>query len=196
MIELCAASDDDVVLAFLRAEIDSPKWGSAYGRAMRIRGLTRESLLDAADLSDAKANVDRMNLLADVRGFGRGTGLFQGFPPHVEWRLSVIETPDFGRLKYISKDEDWRTLSGGTRLVEAGARNLESDVNIARRVRETRLKIEHGECTTALVIVEKGDADLVIVEGHTRATAYAVLSDRSFTAFIGRSPLMHRWAFV
>jgi hypothetical protein len=196
MIELCPASEDDVVLAFLRAEIDSPTWGPAYRGAMRIRGLSRASLVDAADLSEAKANRDRMNLLAYVRGFGRGTDLFQAFPPDVEWRLAVIETADFGRLKYISNDADWLTLSRGTRLVEAGARNLESNDHIAGKVRDTRLKIEQGQCTTALILVEAGDGDLVIVEGHTRATAYAVLSDRSFTAFVGRSPLMHRWAFV
>jgi hypothetical protein len=38
--------------------------------------------------------------------------------------------------------------------------------------------------------------DLILVEGHTRATAYAVLSDRVFPAFIGTSPLMDQWAFI
>jgi hypothetical protein len=196
MIELCAASEDDVVLAFLRAEIDSPTWGPAYRGAIRLRGLDRASLIDAADLSDAQANRDRMNLLSDVRGFGRGIGLFAGFPVHVEWKLAVIETADFGRLKYISNDADWLNLSGGTRFVEDGARNLESNDRIAANVHAAQHEIEQGRCTAPLILAEVDDGSLVIVEGHTRATAYVVLSDRSFTALIGASPLMRRWAFV
>jgi len=196
MIELCAASENDVVLAFLQAEINSPKWGPHYQEAMRTRGLARASLIDAADLSEAQANRHRIGLLGDVRGFGRDAGLFQGFPRDVEWRLAVIEPPDFLRLKYISNDAGWLELSGGTRLVQGGARNLESNGRIATDVRRTRHEIEQGRCTAALILVEAGGDDMVIVEGHTRATAYAVLADRPFNAFIGASPLMSRWAFI
>ena len=44
-------------------------------------------------------------------------------------------------------------------------------------------------------MVENDTGELVLVEGHTRATAYAVLSDRAFPAFIGTSVLMGQWAF-
>jgi hypothetical protein len=47
-----------------------------------------------------------------------------------------------------------------------------------------------------LIIVETNSGDLILVDGHTRATAYAVLSDRVFPAFIGTSPLMDQWAFI
>jgi hypothetical protein len=196
MIELGTASDDDVVLAFLQAEIDSPKWGRHYRAAMRARGLERARLIGAPDLSDAQANRDRMNLLGDVRGFGRGIGLFRGFPLDVEWKHVMVEPPDFQRLKYISGDADWLDLSGGTRLVREGARNLQIDSRIAASVRRTRRAIEQGRCTAALILVEGDRGDLVIVEGHTRATAYVVLWDRSFPAFIGTSPLMMQWVFI
>jgi hypothetical protein len=196
MIELGSASDDDAVLAFLQAEIDSPKWGRHYRAAMRARGLERARLIDAADLSDAQANHDRMSLLGDVRGFGRGIGLFRGFPLDVEWKQVIVEPPDFQRLKYISGDADWLDLSGGTRLVQEGARNLEIDSNIAASVRRTQRGIEQGRCAAALILVENGRDELVIVEGHTRATAYVSISDRSFPAFVGTSPLMMQWVFI
>jgi hypothetical protein len=184
------------VLAFLQAEIDSPKWGRHYPATMRASGLERARLIGAPDLFDAQANRDRMGLLGDVRGFGRGAGLFRDFPLDVEWRQVMVEPPDFQQLKYISGDADWLDLSGGTRLVQEGARNFEVDTRIAASVRRTRRAIEQGRCTAALILVESGRGELVIVEGHTRATAYAVLSDRSFPAFVGTSPLMMQGAFI
>ena len=59
-----------------------------------------------------------------------------------------------------------------------------------------RQRIEQGLPMAELIMVETDAGELVLVEGHTRATAYAVLSDRAFPAFIGTSPLMGRWAFV
>jgi hypothetical protein len=49
MIELGDACEDDVVLAFLRAEIDSPKWGEDYSRVLRELHLDRVSLIDVGD---------------------------------------------------------------------------------------------------------------------------------------------------
>jgi hypothetical protein len=118
---------------------------------MQARGWDRARLIDAADLSDALANRNRETLLGDVRGFGRGGALFQGFPLDTRWRRVVIELPDFHRP---------------------------------------------GRCTAAPILVEADGGALVIVEGHTRATAYALLSDRSFSAFIGTSSLVNQWFFV
>jgi|SRR5262245_14296988 len=195
MIEIRPASEHDVVLAFLQAEIDSPKYESDYRNAMAQRGLSR-ALIDAPNLTDAQANNQRISLLAAVRGFGCNAGLFQGFPVDVVWRLVTIEPADFPRLKYIGRDAGWRDITGGTRLVVDGARNLESNARIAGNFHDTRQAIEQGRCTAPLILVEVSDGAMVIVEGHTRATAYALLGDRSFPAFVGTSPLMSRWWWV
>jgi hypothetical protein len=192
MIEQGPASEDDVVLAFVQAEIDSPKWGPSYRAALQAHGWARADLIDAADLSDLQANRNRRALLGDVRGFGRGTGLFQGFPSDAAWRRVSIELPDIQRLKYINHDADWLELSGGTRLVQVAARNLQINRRIAANVCRTRREIEQGRCTVALILVKASNDELVVLEGHTRATAYAVLADRPFTAFIGMSSLMNR----
>ena len=63
MIEQGPASQDDVVLAFLQAEIDSPKWGPCYLAAMQARGWNRTGLIDTADLSNSQANHNRRTLL-------------------------------------------------------------------------------------------------------------------------------------
>lgn len=196
MIELGAASEDDVVLAFLRAEIDSPKWGPNYSYALRELELDRVSLVDAADLEDARACSARKDLLGVVRGYGRDVALFEGFPKDTTWRRVKVEPSDFQRLKCISKDERWYKLTGGTRLIREAASNFEDYPELVDRVRVAIRRIEQRLPIAELIMVETGSGDLVLVEGHTRATAYAVLSDRAFQSFIGISPLMGQWAFI
>jgi len=196
MMGLGVASEDEVVLAFLRAEIDSPKRRVDYLPRLQALRLNRTSLIDLADLSDASANHARRLILGAARGYGRGEWLFKGFPADTKWERVLIEPADFGRLKYISRDADWLSLSGRTRLVQDGARNLDANRRIAASVREAQQIIEQGRAMVELILVEAGDGALVVVEGHTRATAFAVLADRPFRSFVGRSPSMSQWSFI
>jgi hypothetical protein len=196
MIELGAASEDEVVLAFLRAEIDSPKWGQDYLDVLRDLHLDRVSLIDAADLADVQAGCTRKVVLGAVRGYGFNGALFTGFPRDTTWRRVQVELSDFPRLKCISNDELWFKLTVGTRFIWQAARNLDARSELAVRVRGAIRRIEEHLPVAELIMVETNSGDLILVEGHTRATAYTVLADRAFPAFIGTSPLMGRWAFV
>jgi YD repeat-containing protein len=49
------ASEDEVVLAFLKAEIDSPIWGPRYQQFLTNSGLTRDVLIHHADLGNTDA---------------------------------------------------------------------------------------------------------------------------------------------
>jgi hypothetical protein len=196
MLELGVASEDDVVLAFLRAEIDSPKWGPFYLRLLRDLHLDRGSLIDVADLADMRAGSIRKDILGAVRGYGRNDALFTGFPRGTTWRRVQVEPSDFHRLKCISNDEQWFNLTAGTRLIQGAARNLDAYPELAVRVRGAIKRIEQGLPVAELIMVENHSGDLILVEGHTRATAYAVLADRSFQSFVGTSSLMGQWAFI
>lgn len=196
MKELGAASEEEVVLAFLRAEIDSPKWGADYLRVLPALDLDRASLIDDANLEDALACDTRKVLLGAVRGYGRDDALFKNFPRDTKWRRVELAPSDFRRLKCISRDDRWSNLTGGTRLIEEAARNLDTYPELAERVSVARERIEQGLPMAELITVENDAGDLILVEGHTRATAYAMLADRPFQSFVGTSPLMSQWHFI
>jgi hypothetical protein len=158
---------------------------------MRVRGLAREGLMDG----DADAKHNRRVILGEVRGFGRNNLLFGGFPGDTSWRRVLVELPDFDRLKYINRDAGWLGLSRGTRLVRDGAHYLDSNQHIREKVLGARREIEQNRCTAELILVEADDGALVVVEGHTRATAYIVLG-RPFLALVGKSPSMSTWHFI
>ena len=106
----------------------------------------------------------------------------------------MVEPSDFERLKYVGRDMDWLKLSANTRRVEDGARNLDANRRIAGDVRAAQLAIQQGRVIDDLILVD-AHGDLIVVEGHTRATAFVLLSE-PFRAFIGTSPQMGRWASV
>jgi hypothetical protein len=194
MIEQGRASEDEVVLAFLRAEINSTMRQQHYMRCVQSLGLDRASLLDTADLTDEHANYARKVILGAVRGFGRGLWLFEGFPTNTAWRRVLVEPADFHRLKCISMDTQWRDLTRGTRLIQEAACNFDADPEVGPIVRGIMQAIESGSPLNELIMVETSDA-LVLLEGNKRATAYAALANRPFEAFLGTSPSMGGWAF-
>ena len=51
MPELGPASNDEMVLCFIRAEINSPKWGPLYQRKFKDLHFDRSSLIDNAIIS-------------------------------------------------------------------------------------------------------------------------------------------------
>jgi hypothetical protein len=183
-----------MVLCFIRAEIDSTKWGPCYAQVLNALHFDRSSLIDNADLGDSLANRDRGIVLGALRGYGRDEGLFQRFPLDTKWRRVSVSPSGFHRLKYINNDASWLNLTYGTRLVEHGARNYRGSERAAG-VDDVLQKIRQGASVPELILVDDMRSGLVILEGHTRATAF-VAASHPISAFVGTSPTMRRWVFI
>jgi hypothetical protein len=198
MIDLGPATEDDVVLAFLQAEIDSVRFGSCYATILANSGLDRHSVIDHPDRSSPQANSIRRELLNLVRGYGSGKALFTGFPPDVAWRHVSMGQGDFPKLRY-AKCAPWIELSGGTRLVTEGAKNIAPGgpaEDAAVNIRAVLDDLKCGKRYPELIGVEGQNGDIILMEGHTRATAY-VLSPPAepIGCIVGSSSTMTSWAF-
>jgi len=108
-----------MVLAFLRAEFDSPRFG------YYIRGWLggNRALIDDPDLDDVAENTTRKRALENVRGFGTNAALFTEFPIDAEWLRVIYTVEEVGAMKYANHPT-WTRLSKGTRLVIDGAANV------------------------------------------------------------------------
>src|SRR5437588_4675892 len=111
MIEIGPATENEMVLAFVQAEIDSARFGPIYTGILSNSGINRESLIDRADLNSAKDNWMRKELLKRVRGYGNDSLLFRGFPNSVQWRRVGLEAADWEMVTYANYPT-WLTLSG------------------------------------------------------------------------------------
>jgi hypothetical protein len=164
MLELGSTSCAEMVLCFLRAEIDSDR-NPDYLNAIHACRLDRASLVDKPDLADSHANCTRETILGAVRGYGRNDYLFHGFPQDTTWRRASLDPSEFGRLKYINC-APWFELTKGTRSVQDGVANLNNDPKLAGSVADVSRKLRHGVPMEDLILIENLDNRLVILEGR------------------------------
>jgi hypothetical protein len=196
MRDLGEVSEDDMVLAFLQAEIDSPRWRSDY----EVDRPFDLSVIDHFNNRSPQANKTRRELLGRCRGYGRNGGLFTGFPAAVIWHRIILEQADPPRLKYMNHPH-WVRLSSGTRLVIDGAKNFRSSecpveeafAHIPAIVED----VKGGKRYPPLIgVYEKDTEGIILIEGHSRATAYAIVQLPSqFECIVGSSPTINTWAF-
>src|SRR6266852_5698589 len=107
MIELGPATEDEMVPAFLRAEVESSRFGGRYPSHFANFGqfeFDQRVLIDAPDLHSDQQNAIRWWILAAERGYGIGLSLFTGFPYDVAWRRVALQPTDFWRLRYGQHD--------------------------------------------------------------------------------------------
>src|SRR5713101_2114114 len=109
MIEVGPVTEDEMVLAFLQAEIDASRYRDFYNACLAVLGFER-ILIDKPDLNDPVANEARKRLLQGARGYGSNTALFTGFPTDVRWRRVVLDPRDFEAMRYVANVKTWTDL--------------------------------------------------------------------------------------
>jgi hypothetical protein len=188
------ATEQEMVLAFLCAEVDSPRYRAHF------RDLDRR-LIDHPDLTDADQNLARLVAL-DYRGRRLRIGLFDGFPPDVIWQRWAMTPTELGGVHYPDYPT-WVRLSGGTRLVRDGAANVdrievpEDGRTLNVSVLAIAVAIDAGKVSDALICaaIDDAGAGIVLIEGHARATAYLVAKapPTEVEVLVGWSAGMANW---
>lgn len=198
MIERGPARECDMVIAFLQAEILSSRYAQSILGNLEFNKLSRETLIDRPDLDNEGDNAIRRALLQIYRGYGSNAYLFIGFPQDVGWRFVDLEPHDHGKLSF-AREASWIKLSEGTRSVERLARRiarLQERGDTADRVRAIQQDLMDGKVMAPLITVEAEDGRLILVEGHSRATAYVGLNwQRNITILVGSSAMMFKWQY-
>jgi hypothetical protein len=201
MVEVRPATADEMILAFLQADIESPSdRGKFYAASIARIGADKATLIGIhADPINPHQNNIRRCLLGENRGYGWGRYLFVDFPDDTIWRLVTVTPTEVKGFKYANRLENWARISCGTRLVGDAVKNLDQEQNapINGNVVGIATRVRGGEQFPALIAAQlTGTDELVLIEGHNRATAYAFtgLPDR-IQVFIGSSSQMGGWLF-
>jgi len=135
--------------------------------------------------------------LSAFRGYANKL-LFKGFPADLRWVRVVYAVGDLGGMKY-GNHTNWVNLSNGSRLVRDGAANIEP-IQVAGGINQSMTELERAiargqTCRELIVAAETEESVPVIVEGHTRATAYlrALKATTEVEAIMGLSPRISEW---
>lgn len=194
------AAEQEAIDAFVRAELDSPRFKALTQTALHEAGVNR------TDLWLPGNEGARRDILARTRGYNKGCALFAGFPSDARWtRAEVAGSADWARVKY-ARFPTWDSLSGGTRSVLDGAAGVdtrpvvEHGVSINESVRSVAKQIRSGVTLSELLLLAVEDAPdsqlMVLLEGHTRATAYVYADpSRAVAVLVGVAPTMAKWAW-
>jgi hypothetical protein len=195
------ASVDDMIATFVRGEYDSARFGANY-RVLLAGSRFDRSIIDKPDISDARQNKIRRRMLQIVRGYPDRL-LFTDFPvDKVKWRWIDFDNDEVGQLWYAHLPT-WHKLSSGTRVVADGAANLnkieveENGISINDSIRTVEQRLRSGEAFSELILVGQSlHGPFVTMEGHTRATAYAVVGADvapRVRGLVGIAPVMDGW---
>jgi hypothetical protein len=181
-------TEDEMVLAFLQGELDSPNYGECLAPFT--------SVILSGDLTDDDSNDARRQALGRCRGYPNNA-LFAGFPQAVDWKLVELTTSELGEFFYISGNEGWWVIGGGSRRVAGAADRSEAEMETLKpEVLDIEQQIQGGKTYPPLIAAAESEADRhVLVEGHTRATAYvrALLPEHRLEVIVGYGPELWRW---
>ena len=163
-----------MIAAFVAAEVDSRRFRERLLAEASALGFT-DGVLRVRDTSVPERNDRRRELLVRYRGWGTDRSVFGGLPTHdVEWWAATIT---WEGLRHVDVIEYMRELCPGlpTRrlldLVELGITPAE-DADVAA----TAEAIGSGRVPVdPILVAEPGLGRFVILEGHTRLSAYALV---------------------
>jgi len=112
MYKVKESSQDEMVLEFLKMEIESERFAGDIKAALRSLGAGAEPML-RGDSGNKEQNALRREVLGIFRGYGRNERLFKNFPCDIRWVWAVLENDDLHRISYINYSY-WNELSGFT----------------------------------------------------------------------------------
>ena len=205
MEDLGSATEDQVILAWLQAEIESPDF-QAYIVGNPPNPANLSLALKAArspDLRDQAQNDLRRQIITSIYGFGQGTGSFEGLANDIAWRRCKLTTDDVAEMFYARHEGAWQLLSPVTRKVAEGATNI-GHVFTGDGTNMVVLSLASGICHSdkkvpEVIALKRADGRLVILEGHARATAIVLEAHRfphGVQAYVGDGPSVAGWAYL
>lgn len=185
------ASEEEMVLAFLREELDSRRFREQILKVLKDVGASEKLILEG-DITNERQNVLRNQVLGFFRGYP-DREIFEHYPLGVAWKYAVFEAADLDKLRYVDYSY-WNELSKGTSSPVQAAETIckgEEIYDISNQYfLEGKEMLEQGMTFPPLIVLTCGNEMFLILEGHCRATAYALLPEafEGTEAYVGFCP--------
>lgn len=103
-----------------------------------------------------------------------------GYPPNVAWKYAAFDADDLNRLRYVDYSY-WNELSQGTSSPVRAAETIREGKEIYglsnQYFWEGKEWLAQGKPFPPLIALTCGNGKYLILEGHCRATAYALMPE-------------------
>jgi hypothetical protein len=163
-------SEADMISVYLKAEIDSSRYGQFILGLLEQHGKSR-SLVDTPDITNKDENAFRRYLLGAYRSY-----VFEELPSDTVWYRALLNREEVAQIRYIDYDY-WNALSDNTRMPSAAVKTIAAGREVFGVSNEGFLRaaqmLKEGALFPELILVGTSPADhLTVYEGHLRLTAY------------------------
>ncbi len=191
--------EDEMISAFLKAEINSDRFSPTVLTLLNKHGLSKE-IIEKPNLSNYNENRQRKELLSEYRGYGKNEWLFTNFPHNVRWARYLLTTKELAAVRYIDW-EFWKKVTDNTRLPsdfvrKIKAKELPDDTEI-KRVKLIVKRLQSGKKLPEMILVGTQENEkLLVLEGHVRLTVHAFALESlpsEIEVIIGFSDQMSNW---
>jgi len=198
------SSEAEMIAEFLRQEYASHnRYGAVLDECLAQEGVSA-SQLTQPDLRDPGANAERRRVFARYRGYGTGgSSYLTGFPDTgVAWNWVALTPDELLESTYNGyPGSPWMDLSLNTRdprvaakLITSGYAIPDCDPGVFFNLAS---KLRSGLTVPPPILVSADDGQTrVILEGHTRLTAYALAPETipsDIHVILGISPAIANW---
>ena len=195
------ATEAEVIAEFLRAEIESPRFGPRIRARLEADGRSG-SIVERPDATNADENAYRAALLHAYRGIGASAPLLEGLPEAIEWHRAALDTTDLAGVRYIDYPY-WNELSGGTRSPAVAAERIRAGISAMNRPNDAFHAVSARLCAgedlgKPVLIAANRSSPLLILEGHTRVTGMLLQPEclpHEIAAFVGYAPGVRAWMY-
>ena len=187
---LRTSSEDEMISEYLKTEYYSERFSEHIKKAMKEL-LLDESIILSADLNNTNENIARKKLLGEFRGYGLNRELFENFPNEIQWNLCNFVSSDLNKIRYIDYSY-WNELSKGTHSPLTAAQTISDGIEIYDQSNAGFVKaaefIKSGGKFLRPVLLSSDLEHFVIVEGHFRITAFALVPEHfnNIECFVGK----------
>ncbi len=173
------STEDEMICEFLKAEYFSERFAEQLKKVMREFSVD-EHIIMSADLHSSDENAQRKNILGEFRGYGLNREMFERFPTDIEWNLCDFSSDDFIKIRYINYSY-WNELSAGTHSPLTAAERIRIGISIYEKNNDGFIRtaeyIKNGGVFSKMIFLTSDFESFVIVEGHLRMTAYALVPE-------------------
>ena len=167
-------NEEEMILEFLKGEINSKRFNEALNIAINTLGLDSNIILNG-NINDDQENIDRLKIMKNFRGYP-DEELFERFPKIVEWKYLELNEKDIDNIYYIDYSY-WNELSNGTSKPIEAAKVIKSGKMIYEVSNQPFLDgVEYNKTNEfpPVILITCNDEKYLIIEGHSRMTVYGL----------------------
>ena len=165
-------NEEEMILEFLKGELNSKRFNEALNIAINTLGLDSNIILNG-NINDDQENIDRLKIMKNFRGYP-DEELFERYPKIVEWKYLELNEKDLDNIYYIDYSY-WNELSNGTSKPIEAAKVIKSGKMIYEVSNQPFLDgVEYNKTNEfpPVVLITCNNEKFLIIEGHSRMTIY------------------------